>query len=49
MVESEVHFLRFLADTELRSGHCGRASGSWSLMISQRNRADPAPLWWQAT
>lgn len=25
MVESEVHFLRFLADTELRSGHCGRA------------------------
>ncbi|MFF3942419.1 helix-turn-helix transcriptional regulator [Streptomyces phaeofaciens] len=25
MVESEVHFQRFLADTELRSGHCGRA------------------------
>ncbi|WP_329049355.1 AAA family ATPase [Streptomyces violaceus] len=25
MVESEVHFLRFLADTELRTGHCGRA------------------------
>ncbi|CAL9289867.1 helix-turn-helix transcriptional regulator [Streptomyces sp. SudanB52_2052] len=25
MVESEVHFLRFLAETELRSGHCGRA------------------------
>jgi DNA-binding CsgD family transcriptional regulator/tetratricopeptide (TPR) repeat protein len=25
MVESEVHFLRMLADTELRSGHCGRA------------------------
>ncbi|WP_406724767.1 AAA family ATPase [Streptomyces sp. GD-15H] len=25
MVESEVHFLRLLADTELRSGHCGRA------------------------
>ncbi|MGW2384983.1 helix-turn-helix transcriptional regulator [Streptomyces sp. NPDC001658] len=25
MVESEVHFLRLLAETELRSGHCGRA------------------------
>ncbi|MGV9555678.1 ATP-binding protein [Streptomyces sp. NPDC003522] len=25
MVESEVHFQRFLAETELRSGHCGRA------------------------
>jgi DNA-binding CsgD family transcriptional regulator/tetratricopeptide (TPR) repeat protein len=25
MVESEVHFLRGLAETELRSGHCGRA------------------------
>ncbi|WP_449342360.1 AAA family ATPase, partial [Streptomyces aurantiogriseus] len=25
MVESEVHFQRFLADIELRSGHCGRA------------------------
>ncbi|WP_320776415.1 ATP-binding protein, partial [Streptomyces sp. CRN 30] len=25
MVESEVHFLRGLAQTELRSGHCGRA------------------------
>ncbi|MFH8448573.1 ATP-binding protein [Streptomyces fungicidicus] len=25
MVESEVHFSRLLADTELRSGHCGRA------------------------
>jgi DNA-binding CsgD family transcriptional regulator/tetratricopeptide (TPR) repeat protein len=25
MVESEVHFLRMLAETELRSGHCGRA------------------------
>ncbi|MFE2261256.1 ATP-binding protein [Streptomyces griseosporeus] len=25
MVESEVHFQRFLADTELRTGHCGRA------------------------
>jgi DNA-binding CsgD family transcriptional regulator/tetratricopeptide (TPR) repeat protein len=25
MVESEVHFLRFLAETELRCGHCGRA------------------------
>ncbi|MFI1167729.1 AAA family ATPase [Streptomyces sp. NPDC020801] len=25
MVESEVHFLRCLAETELRSGHCGRA------------------------
>ncbi|MFJ4833829.1 AAA family ATPase [Streptomyces sp. NPDC088747] len=25
MVESEVHFLRALAETELRSGHCGRA------------------------
>src|SRR5690606_39310748 len=25
MVESEVHFLRFLAATELRTGHCGRA------------------------
>ncbi|MHC3469820.1 helix-turn-helix transcriptional regulator [Streptomyces sp. 7R007] len=25
MVESEVHFVRLLADTELRSGHCGRA------------------------
>ena len=25
MVESEVHFLRVLAETELRSGHCGRA------------------------
>ncbi|MGW0820338.1 helix-turn-helix transcriptional regulator [Streptomyces sp. NPDC002845] len=25
MVESEVHFLRSLAETELRSGHCGRA------------------------
>lgn len=24
-VESEVHFQRFLAETELRSGHCGRA------------------------
>ncbi|MFE7170432.1 ATP-binding protein [Streptomyces sp. NPDC057616] len=25
MVESEVHFVRLLAETELRSGHCGRA------------------------
>ncbi|MFJ3492856.1 AAA family ATPase [Streptomyces sp. NPDC086091] len=25
MVESEVHFHRFLAETELRTGHCGRA------------------------
>ncbi|WP_458246306.1 ATP-binding protein [Streptomyces sp. MAI_2237] len=25
MVESEVHFVRLLADTELRSGNCGRA------------------------
>ncbi|MER5179423.1 AAA family ATPase [Streptomyces sp. NPDC002896] len=25
MAESEVHFLRGLAETELRSGHCGRA------------------------
>jgi len=25
MVESEVHFLRMLAETELRAGHCGRA------------------------
>ncbi|MEN3586069.1 AAA family ATPase [Streptomyces sp. ZYX-F-203] len=25
MAESEVHYLRFLAETELRSGHCGRA------------------------
>ncbi|MFD5073167.1 AAA family ATPase [Streptomyces sp. NPDC058371] len=25
MVESEVHFLRGLAETELRAGHCGRA------------------------
>ncbi|MFM9444402.1 AAA family ATPase [Streptomyces acidiscabies] len=25
VVESEVHFQRFLAETELRSGHCGRA------------------------
>ncbi|WP_461062231.1 helix-turn-helix transcriptional regulator [Streptomyces pseudoechinosporeus] len=25
MVEAEVHFLRGLADTELRAGHCGRA------------------------
>jgi DNA-binding CsgD family transcriptional regulator len=25
MVESELHFLRGLAETELRSGHCGRA------------------------
>jgi len=25
MVESEVHFLRLVAETELRSGHCGRA------------------------
>ncbi|WP_200307875.1 helix-turn-helix transcriptional regulator [Streptomyces adelaidensis] len=25
MVESEVHYVRFLAETELRSGHCGRA------------------------
>ncbi|MFJ8111963.1 ATP-binding protein [Streptomyces sp. NPDC096132] len=25
MVESEVHFQRFLAEVELRSGHCGRA------------------------
>ncbi|MET9440422.1 AAA family ATPase [Streptomyces sp. NPDC006610] len=25
MVESEVHFLRMLAEAELRSGHCGRA------------------------
>ena len=25
MVESEVHFLRGLAETELRSGHCGQA------------------------
>ncbi|MFJ9906351.1 helix-turn-helix transcriptional regulator [Streptomyces sp. NPDC101152] len=25
MVESEVHFVRMLAETELRSGHCGRA------------------------
>ncbi|MFJ8348767.1 AAA family ATPase [Streptomyces sp. NPDC094153] len=25
MVESEVHFLRLLGETELRSGHCGRA------------------------
>ncbi|WP_432137047.1 MULTISPECIES: ATP-binding protein [unclassified Streptomyces] len=25
MVESEVHFQRFLADVELRAGHCGRA------------------------
>ncbi|MEU0597839.1 LuxR family transcriptional regulator [Streptomyces sp. NPDC006393] len=25
MVESEVHFLRLLAETELRAGHCGRA------------------------
>ncbi|MFF9061278.1 AAA family ATPase [Streptomyces sp. NPDC014882] len=25
MVESEVHFQRLLAETELRSGHCGRA------------------------
>ncbi|MGW2717490.1 ATP-binding protein [Streptomyces sp. NPDC001492] len=25
MVESEVHFMRLLAETELRSGHCGRA------------------------
>ncbi|WP_324786880.1 helix-turn-helix transcriptional regulator [Streptomyces sp. H51] len=25
IVESEVHFVRLLADTELRSGHCGRA------------------------
>jgi DNA-binding CsgD family transcriptional regulator len=25
MVESEVHFQRFLAETELRAGHCGRA------------------------
>ncbi|WAU84195.1 AAA family ATPase [Streptomyces sp. Qhu-G9] len=25
IVESEVHFLRGLAETELRSGHCGRA------------------------
>jgi hypothetical protein len=25
MVESEVHFLRGLAETELRSGHCARA------------------------
>jgi DNA-binding CsgD family transcriptional regulator/tetratricopeptide (TPR) repeat protein len=25
VVESEVHFLRLLAETELRSGHCGRA------------------------
>ncbi|MGV9251467.1 ATP-binding protein [Streptomyces sp. NPDC003697] len=25
MFESEVHYLRYLAETELRSGHCGRA------------------------
>ncbi|MFD8612791.1 ATP-binding protein [Streptomyces sp. NPDC059631] len=25
MVESEVHYLRLLAETELRAGHCGRA------------------------
>jgi DNA-binding CsgD family transcriptional regulator len=25
MAESEVHYLRFLAETELHSGHCGRA------------------------
>ncbi|MET7479756.1 AAA family ATPase [Streptomyces sp. NPDC005648] len=25
MVESEVHFVRLLAETELRTGHCGRA------------------------
>ncbi|MEU6479954.1 AAA family ATPase [Streptomyces sp. NPDC047017] len=25
MAESEVHFLRLLAETELRAGHCGRA------------------------
>ncbi|MFE4667923.1 ATP-binding protein [Streptomyces sp. NPDC056716] len=25
MAESEVHYVRFLAETELRSGHCGRA------------------------
>lgn len=25
MVESEVHYMRFLAETELRAGHCGRA------------------------
>ncbi|MET9730801.1 AAA family ATPase [Streptomyces sp. NPDC006458] len=25
VVESEVHFVRFVAETELRSGHCGRA------------------------